>query len=809
VASCLDALGRSDEALATHKAALAMTKQLFKDKNHPDLAASRNDIGRCLYALGRFGEALTEFQAALAMYRKIYADKSHPFVATSLSNVASCLDAMGRSAQALPAHEAALDMTKRLFKGADHPEVAAVLSDVGLCLAALGRSAEALAKYQAALTMAERVHSPEAFKVASHLGRLYLDDLDKPAEAVRALERAAAGMERARVEVGGHELDRARYFAHVRRWGAFEAMIRAQLRLGRADKALEYAERGRALGLRDVLERGERLQGGDLLGPVEAAARARGDAALLRAVADARERQRRTLNSVSTLIAQIRLVRGREDLNEQQRGERIRLLNARLAKAHKEHLSARRAVFNLAGTHAALDLKPLTVDRIQACCAQNQLLLIYTLSDKDSVLLVVPPPGRKVQGLFLKWPDGRPVTSATLDKAVTRYVRGMMIEGMWARGVARQAVGKHSPAEHAALGYRLFRALIPAELWGKARGARQVYVVPDGVLHRLPFETLLVEEPKGPAASAKERRYWVDAGPPLVYGPSATVLVNRKEARDRQLQREAAGSRHQREATLLGDPVFERRASSPGRKADVGTRGQPRPSGWGHSSAEAALVERSSYLTRYGALKKLPGTRQEVRRIYRTLVGEDYREGAGDDRVAVLLGENATRTRLFRMAAGSRYVHLATHGLVDTSDKAIYSSLALTQPTVVTPQDFGFLTLVDLFDHWWGRLGATELVVLSACDTQRGRMESGEGVFGISWGFLYAGTPAVIASLWQVSDKSTAEMMGRLYREISRRRDRAEPSAKLRAFADVRKALRKQYPQPYFWAPFIYIGDPR
>ena len=177
--------------------------------------------------------------------------------------------------------------------------------------------------------------------------------------------------------------------------------------------------------------------------------------------------------------------------------------------------------------------------------------------------------------------------------------------------------------------------------------------------------------------------------------------------------------------------------------------------------------------------------------------------------MAVLLGEDATRTRLYAEAAGSRYLHLATHGLADTSDKALYSSLALTQPRVATPEDFGFLTLVDLFDHWWGRLGETELVVLSACDTQRGRTEAGEGVFGISWGFLYAGAPAVIASLWQVSDRSTADMMGQLYEAIARQRARGERSAKLRAFLEVRRSLRRTCPEPYFWAPFIYIGDPR
>lgn len=170
--------------------------------------------------------------------------------------------------------------------------------------------------------------------------------------------------------------------------------------------------------------------------------------------------------------------------------------------------------------------------------------------------------------------------------------------------------------------------------------------------------------------------------------------------------------------------------------------------------------------------------------------------------------ENATRTELFAKAPGSRYVHLATHGLTDTSRRAEYSSLALTQPRVVTREDFGFLTLVDLLDNWWGKLANTELVVLSACDTQRGRIESGEGVFGMPWGFMYAGCPSVIASLWQVSDDSTAELMAGLYAEIAAAEKRQDAVAKLTAFVKVRRALRAKHRQPYYWAPFIYLGDP-
>jgi CHAT domain-containing protein len=193
------------------------------------------------------------------------------------------------------------------------------------------------------------------------------------------------------------------------------------------------------------------------------------------------------------------------------------------------------------------------------------------------------------------------------------------------------------------------------------------------------------------------------------------------------------------------------------------------------------------------------------------MTGREYdpKTAAQDDKVIVLTNKTATLRRLYEAAQGSRYVHLATHGLTDTSGAAVYSALALTRPKRITMEDTGVLTLARLLDEWWARLDSTELVVLSACDTATGRVISGEGVFSLSWGFMYAGTPAVIASLWPVADDSTAELMSNLYREIAESERRESSAAKLEAFVKVREALRKKYPEPYFWAPFIYMGDPR
>ncbi len=260
------------------------------------------------------------------------------------------------------------------------------------------------------------------------------------------------------------------------------------------------------------------------------------------------------------------------------------------------------------------------------------------------------------------------------------------------------------------------------------------------------------------------------------------------------------GQMLERDLPIESSPGVELKDMSPELAAQLTPSPQkPEPS---------SVALRDASLTRYGALTPLPGTRREVQGIYQVLTGKAYAQHA-DDPVMVLLGEDATGQRLAEAAKGTRYLHLATHGLVEPGANAIYSSVVLSQPLVITPQDTGLLTLQDLFDHWWGRLDGTELVVLSACDSQgldaQGtNARGGEGVFGLPWGFMYAGSPAVVASLWEVQDASTAELMQKFYADL-----RAAPGTnKLSAFTAARKQLKLDYPEPFFWAPFIYLGDP-
>jgi CHAT domain-containing protein len=149
--------------------------------------------------------------------------------------------------------------------------------------------------------------------------------------------------------------------------------------------------------------------------------------------------------------------------------------------------------------------------------------------------------------------------------------------------------------------------------------------------------------------------------------------------------------------------------------------------------------------------------------------------------------------------ADYRIVHFATHGLID-AERPELSGLILSLVNDRGAQQDGLLRLHDIYNM---RLNA-DLVVLSACQTALGKEINGEGLVGLTRGFMYAGAPRVVASLWQVSDVATAELMKRFYAGMLQKRLPA--SAALRR-AQLEIARDPQWASPYFWAGFVLQGD--
>jgi CHAT domain-containing protein len=150
--------------------------------------------------------------------------------------------------------------------------------------------------------------------------------------------------------------------------------------------------------------------------------------------------------------------------------------------------------------------------------------------------------------------------------------------------------------------------------------------------------------------------------------------------------------------------------------------------------------------------------------------------------------------------AGFRVVHFATHGIVDHVHPELSGIVLSLVDAAGKPQD-GVLRLHDVYNL---RLRA-DLVVLSACDTALGPNVRGEGLIGLTRGFLYAGARSVLASLWRVDDAATAELMRRFYDGLLGA-TRLTPAAALRA-AQAGMARDPRWSDPFHWAGFVLQGD--
>ena len=190
-------------------------------------------------------------------------------------------------------------------------------------------------------------------------------------------------------------------------------------------------------------------------------------------------------------------------------------------------------------------------------------------------------------------------------------------------------------------------------------------------------------------------------------------------------------------------------------------------------------------------LRRLRFTRQEADDITR-LVNGDSKLAAVDFAANRTL---ATSPEIGRY----RIVHFATHGLINTEHPELSGVVLSLVDEKGRPQN-GFLRLYDLYNL---KLSA-ELVVLSACQTALGRDIKGEGLVGLTRGFMYAGAPRVVASLWQVEDRASAEVMKRFYEAMFVQK--LTPSAALRA-AQVSMSADKRWHAPYNWAAFTLQGE--
>jgi CHAT domain-containing protein len=268
--------------------------------------------------------------------------------------------------------------------------------------------------------------------------------------------------------------------------------------------------------------------------------------------------------------------------------------------------------------------------------------------------------------------------------------------------------------------------------------------------------------------------------------PSASVLsVIRREMAGRQ--------RAAKSVAVLADPVFEvsdpRLASAKNGNPSGKTLAAP-PAGAEQSELMRG-IRTMNFLDASAGFTRLPFSRREAESIIAMTP-----KGTGLKATDFSASRDLALSRELRQY---RILHFATHGLLNSERPELSGLVFSLVDQEGKPQD-GFLRLHEIYNL---QLNA-DLVVLSACETGLGKEIKGEGLIGLTRGFMYAGAPRVVASLWNVDDLATAELMKLFYQRMLK--DRLPAGAALRA-AQLELSGQKRWASPYFWAGFVLHGE--
>ena len=290
----------------------------------------------------------------------------------------------------------------------------------------------------------------------------------------------------------------------------------------------------------------------------------------------------------------------------------------------------------------------------------------------------------------------------------------------------------------------------PAET--QLRGVNKLIIVPDGVLWDLPFQALY-----------RGARGYLLEDFAISYAPSLSVL--REMKRKSSTLPSSASTNRVSELLALGNPVL-------------------------NVEAVAKIL-----VLRDDELVPLPSAEREVNTL-----GELY----GRNRSKVLIGDKATEEEAKNEAERYRLLHFATHAILDDRNP-MYSRIILARPKDDKRQD-GMLETWELM-----KLDLkAEMVVLSACQTARGRIGAGEGMIGMSWALFVAGSPAVVVSQWKVDSDRATELMIDFHQNLVRRKHGKQSTTKAEALrAASLKLLQGKYNHPFYWAGFVLIGNER
>jgi CHAT domain-containing protein/tetratricopeptide (TPR) repeat protein len=747
------------QAEPLYRQALDLRKQVLGER-HRDYATSLNDLAVLYQAQGEFALAEPLFRQALEICQQALG-QSHPDYAASLHNLAALYRAQGKYALAEPLDRQALEIRKQVL-GERHPDYARSLNNLAVLYESQGKYAQAEPLYRQALAaLRQRPEGPPL-----EVGQLTPADLrplpdtvswlanycfllekrlgPRPTTAeLRAADRAfalaLAVRERLRQEVLHEDASKLQHGA--------EAQDLIPHRIGLCQRLFDQESTGADLeSALATAEQGTARVFLEQLGKARALSVGHVSQEL-RTQELALRRQLRELDA--------RIAKEQDKPSDKRDRDKVGQLLEEQKQIDVQLTALIRRMEQDSPQYAALQYpKPCSLAEARACLAATEVALLFVPGYEKSYLLLVegrPAPADKAHGLAI-YP--LPSRDDLADGISVLTDRDVLERPSQARSTGQQT-------------YDLLLAPVKDRIRGK-----DLVIVPGGPLGYLPFEALV-----------EDGRYLIEQHR-IRYAPSLTAL---------HLVRlwEQTRAKPQRPLWALADPIYN--------KTDKRVEGQ-------NDLAQASAIALAEYVSR--ATRGYPAASVPYRRL--DFTGQEAAAirdllGASDEDVLTGLqaSEAAVKAASAKgLLAQARYVHFATHGILglDTGQQPALV-LSLVGNDGARDEDGGindgFLRLDEVTRL---QLNA-DLVVLSACETGKGRLYAGEGVTGLARAFLYAGSRGVVASLWAVDDRETATFMAQLYGGL---KDGQAAADALRA---AKLAMIREHKPPVYWAPFILIGE--
>lgn len=740
--------GRPQKALETYLRMLPLWRDL---KDRRGEANALNNVGLLYASLGDAEKALTNYEEALFVWREI---KDRAGEAYTVNNIGLLHSTQGEYQKALANFNSALPALRAL---GDRRGEAYALQNIGDVHEGLGEHEKARQFYDESLHLKRRLE--DRYGEAYTLQRIG-ESFRRAGDVSQASKNFDQALKLHR-EVGDRNGEAAALAGMAwverdqRHWNAARERIEESLRLTDAARIQLDSQNLRATFLASRLEDygfyiDLLMQLHEEQAAFEAAERARARA-LLDALTKARPEIRQGVAPG--------LLQKEESLQQEINAQAERLSRLQSSRSTAKVVAEARAkldelIISLGEIQAGIRKKsphyaalmqpePSSLKEIQqSILDKDTLLLEYWLGQEHSFLWVITPTEMSTHELPPR---------AVIESAARRVYRDLTARNDTAPNETLQQ--KHGRTDRADDAFRTDASALSDLLLapGGPRLKKRLLVVSDGALHYIPFAALPAPRRVGETSPAVPLALTHE----IVNLPSASVAV--------QLEREEEGGTNSPPSLFVAaDPVFQ-------------------------SNDPRVKIER--VLTKAG-FTRLHFSREEAEQILALVPRNRTRKAVDFDASrATLLKTDLTPYRI---------LHFATHTILDSTHPELSGIVLSMVDQSGQPQE-GFLRLFEIYNL---KLRA-DLVVLSSCETALGREIGGEGLLGLTRGFLYAGAERVLASLWSVPDRATSEYMRLFYLNMIQKGK--TPAAAMRA---AQLALQKnpQWKAPYYWAGFTLQG---